>query len=330
MNKRYIELDCAKGLAILLLIFSHCFPGEGIIKTWIFSFHMPIFFIICGILQYNKTSQGISYGQFLPYLKKRTKQLLIPYYFWGMILIIFYQVLKIISGMRLTVDTYLFALLTWQGIDSLWFIPCYLIAEVMFIFIYLRLKNGTRKVTFVILIILVFTGSITGMPELGVLRLAMKCIIAFIFIACGYYVAKYIQSVSILMGYCCLSIGSIFSEVNGFVGIGALRLNNPFLFFLNGFLISVAIINIFNNFKNKHKSWITWLAFWGRNSIVILCTNNLLIEIIRLIDYKLSGNWLLNTGVVGAIIMTISIILIEWGMVILCRQNKLRILFGKD
>jgi len=95
-------------------------------------------------------------------------------------------------------------------------------------------------------------------------------------------------------------------------------------------LISVAIINIFNNFKNKHKLWITWLAFWGRNSIVILCTNNLLIEIIRLIDYKLSGNWLLNTGVVGAIIMTISIILIEWGMVILCRQNKLRILFGKD
>lgn len=52
MRHKYI--DYAKGLAIILMLFAHTMSGENMINTWIFSFHMPIFFIISGILMAKK------------------------------------------------------------------------------------------------------------------------------------------------------------------------------------------------------------------------------------------------------------------------------------
>ena len=44
MVKRIHYLDYAKGIAIILVVLGHIFSG-GNIKTYIYSFHMPLFFI---------------------------------------------------------------------------------------------------------------------------------------------------------------------------------------------------------------------------------------------------------------------------------------------
>ena len=49
MVKRVDYLDYAKGIAIILVVLGHIFSG-GNIKTYIYSFHMPLFFIISGYL----------------------------------------------------------------------------------------------------------------------------------------------------------------------------------------------------------------------------------------------------------------------------------------
>lgn len=82
-KKRILCLDYSKGIAILLLLLSHCMSGTSILKTWIFSFHMPIFFIICGILAAGNYPDGIRVNRFGSYLKKRCIQLLLPYFIWG-------------------------------------------------------------------------------------------------------------------------------------------------------------------------------------------------------------------------------------------------------
>ena len=82
-EKRLKFLDCAKGIAILLLILSHCMSDESMLKTWIFSFHMPIFFIVCGILQAQKFPNGQTLDLIGPFLKKRCRQMLLPYFSWG-------------------------------------------------------------------------------------------------------------------------------------------------------------------------------------------------------------------------------------------------------
>lgn len=46
-RQRIEYFDYAKGLAILLMLLSHSAPGE-LINGWLFSFHMPLFFIVGG------------------------------------------------------------------------------------------------------------------------------------------------------------------------------------------------------------------------------------------------------------------------------------------
>lgn len=96
-KSRRIELDYAKGFAILFLILSHSGTGEKL-GTWIFSFHMPIFFVICGMLQAMKHSDGIPFKNFGSFLVRRSRQLVVPYLVFGLALTFFYGSLNLVSG----------------------------------------------------------------------------------------------------------------------------------------------------------------------------------------------------------------------------------------
>ena len=53
-KRRLNYLDYAKGIGILLVVLGHIYNNS--VKLWIYSFHMPLFFIISGyLLEYNKT-----------------------------------------------------------------------------------------------------------------------------------------------------------------------------------------------------------------------------------------------------------------------------------
>ena len=329
MRKRCTELDYAKGLAILLLVFSHCHPGEGVIKTWIFAFHMPIFYVVGGILQNKRRMCDTATRSIVLYLKKRGRQLVLPYYIWGLVLINFYQMLHVIAGEQLTIGQQLFSLLTGQGIASLWFIPCYLIAEILLIFVYSRLDNWQKRFCIVIGFARVFLGSFFGMPDFWLFKMGIKCIIAFLFMVMGYYGAIYIERASAWHGCLMLIVGSVLAEINGFVGIGALELKNPILFFGDAVLISMAVIILFVTYVKNSSRELRVLTFFGRDSIVVLLTNNLLIELIRLLDYKITGNWFIETGLLGSFIMTIGVTLIEGGVIMLSHKKRIRVLFGK-
>ena len=71
------------------------------------------------------------------------------------------------------------------------------------------------------------------------------------------------------------------------------------------------------------------LSFWGRNTIVILCTNNLIIELIRLIDHKIANDSLLSLGLLGCLVFTMLIIAIEIPLIKSVMNTKLSILFAK-
>ena len=95
------------------------------------------------------------------------------------------------------------------------------------------------------------------------------------------------------------------------------------------FLISIAVIILFTVYRKSGLQELRGLSFFGKDSIVILLTNNLLIEVIRLLDYKIAGDWLLKMGMVGSLIMTLVLGIMESCMIILSRKRGIRILFGK-
>lgn len=47
IKKRLAWVDVAKAIAIILMVAGHELPQVSL-RTWIFSFHMPLFFILSG------------------------------------------------------------------------------------------------------------------------------------------------------------------------------------------------------------------------------------------------------------------------------------------
>lgn len=48
VNSRIETLDIAKGIGFFLVVLGHLVPSGGTVSIFIFSFHMPLFFIIAG------------------------------------------------------------------------------------------------------------------------------------------------------------------------------------------------------------------------------------------------------------------------------------------
>lgn len=119
----------------------------------------------------RREKRGLVKKDIVSYMKKRGRQLIFPYYIWGSILILFYQLLHIIAGESLTIKKQLFALLTGQGIDSLWFIPCYLFAEMLFVFFFIRLSRWKKRICTVTGFAIIFLCSYYRMRDVWLLRL---------------------------------------------------------------------------------------------------------------------------------------------------------------
>ena len=113
MQKRLDYLDIAKGIGILLVIIGHCQIGHsqigmlGNIHSYLYSFHMPLFFFISGMFFSNRAT-------FVSLAKKRFKQLILPTIWFSIITVL------IVEGLNLHVEW-------WDWSDhlpfSLWFLP---------------------------------------------------------------------------------------------------------------------------------------------------------------------------------------------------------------
>lgn len=61
-RERVLCLDYAKGLLIILVVLGHVMPENALTHSWIYSWHMPAFFVLNGILlsyiQYVKNVCG--------------------------------------------------------------------------------------------------------------------------------------------------------------------------------------------------------------------------------------------------------------------------------
>lgn len=66
-------IDWAKAIGIYLVVVGHCTFTNTNIEGFIYTFHMPLFFLISGFL-YKKEKLSITL-----YLKKLTNRLLVPY-----------------------------------------------------------------------------------------------------------------------------------------------------------------------------------------------------------------------------------------------------------
>jgi fucose 4-O-acetylase-like acetyltransferase len=128
MKERLAYVDQIKGIAIILVVMGHLIEilaGHNTVFEFIYSFHMPLFFIISGYLGYKtiRVNSFISYGAFL---RKKFITIMLPFLFWILIVrnYFFAEEWHIFTVTEL-IDVFI----TW---NSLWFLKTFFVIFVFY------------------------------------------------------------------------------------------------------------------------------------------------------------------------------------------------------
>ncbi len=275
-NNRIQWIDIAKGLGIFFIVLGHVFVKGNFLRQIIFSFHVPLFFIISGLTFSKKDNQK-------EFIKKQIKKLYVPYIVVSLISIFIYLLSGKIIGENVgfnakDIFSNIFGMIyansclenmVWNR--PLWFIPAFIVVLVLTNIIE-QLKS--RKLKNIIAISITALGMVlsyfkiylpfqmeTAFSMLIWEYIGINCKDKFLSIAKSY-TRNYILYICIFL----LMLLGIFSALtNSSVGIRLGNYGNIFLYFVSALCINVALIFVCINIKaNK------WLEKMGQGSLTIL------------------------------------------------------------
>lgn len=126
-SQRLNWLDIAKAFGIFAIVLGHSIQG-GNIKKYVYSFHVPMFFFLQGI---SFSVAGMEKRPFSPFLSKRAKSMLIPYYSFSAISTLAILVASMFVSLPAKANISPSSQLLWEVLSGycdanrpLWFIPC--------------------------------------------------------------------------------------------------------------------------------------------------------------------------------------------------------------
>ena len=121
-NKRIPILDIAKGIGIILVVVGHCLEMRSSIGRFIWSFHMPLFFIISGLC-FNE----MHHNNIKAFVVSRFKSLVFPAAIFTAFSIIVAYGLRLDNASKMLCD------LSYRGLPgALWFLLVLFITEIVY------------------------------------------------------------------------------------------------------------------------------------------------------------------------------------------------------
>lgn len=294
-TKRIDYLDYIKGFGILLVILGHIYDVSNPIKIWLYSFHIPLFFIISGALIKYTNINGRNMKNIII---SKFKSLIIPYICFELLAIFVWMIQNELT----------FSAFKWNITDSIfmyckagttWFLFALFVSEILFISILKYLKSN-KLITLITGILFII--SLTIHTENHNILVLFRCFIANGFLYVGYYGYNLIinKNLSILFIIALCVANIILSHFNGLVDLWSLQFGNIFLYTICSILGSVSIIYLFKKIK---QSFI--LKYLGENSLIIMATHQVLLE--KFINVVTGGQYTYLTG----LLMLVLIVSIE-------------------
>ena len=310
-RKRLDYLDMTKGLGMILVLIGHL-QGDSIFTfspyiqplcVFIFSFHMPMFFIVSGILQAVKKDETKPFGELA---KTRFKGIMVPYY-WFSFFYLIVVVVALIKGEIAPQTLYLniWYVLSGYGMNVLWFLPALFLGELLFIFLRRRIREDLPFIAVVglsnaiVYLISYFLG-IAEYPTPVAMRIhelvimILRPVLVCGFISIGYYAhlllggksrigeffnkpqlnekgkisAKY-AAAYIVLGLMLFGICFAFFRVNNGIDFRTLAFRNVFFFFLCALSGSFGMISVCKGLPS-----ISLFCYWGIGSLIFMATHN--------------------------------------------------------
>lgn len=290
MIKQRIQwLDQLRGIAMFMVVLGHvALPKETI--SLIYSFHMPLFFIISGMTLNDKKLMD---APIIPFIKDKAKKLIIPYFWMNFLMFpLWYITFKKIT----TVDTTLFQVI--KGIfygnnveyysapsNALWFLPVLFFANVLYLLIIKASKNDETK-TFVLVGICAFVGYLeNGIAQIWHFNVTFTAV-AFMYIGRCFmklyrekreWFERKVNKEKYLLIALLLLIGWFTHEQNGRISMTANKFGHSFaLYYLSAIAFSFAIILVVIMLPN-----IRLLSYCGKNTLLYVGVH---IPIIRIFE----------------------------------------------
>lgn len=283
--------DMAKGIGIFLVILGH-FQGDYFYSlspvfsplcVWIFSFHMPLFFIISGMLiRYkNDTEKDMRV-----LVSRRFRGIMVPYLWFSL----FYYLMVVFAFIKGNIGTETlltqgYYVLSLYGMSVLWFLPALFMGELLFLFI---IKRFGGKVTAVIVTALTTIASTLNfllkkvscetilserLCELAVTLL--RPIFVCSFVALGYLIFSFfkhyekINFIELAIGLAMIIANIFLHKLNGSVDFRSLVMGNLLLYYICALLGSIGLILICKNIPD-----IKPISFFGASSLIVMAVHN--------------------------------------------------------
>ena len=293
-KKRILYLDMAKGVGIVLMIAGHLIGALQSIDykpyfppsyQFISSFHMPLFFVISGILLWVTKEEERELRQVV---RRKAKTLLVPYAAFSVIYFVMNIFTCVFFPEILTfpeLGRFFIYSITFRGVSVLWFLPALFLGEV--IFLYWRRRMGDGRLDLVILavgFVLFFFSPVFGwegwetnpvlMTAGALLQTAARGFLACIFLLAGYRSAGLLQKrekrsfPGLLLGAALLACAGFLCFCNGSVDFNYMVFDHFILYVVCACCGSFGVILLC---KNVGRSRL--LLFYGTNSLVIMATH---------------------------------------------------------
>ena len=324
-TQRQAWIDCARGIAIILVVLGHYDLGQNPLCKWISSFHLAVFFMLSGILVAMRG--GYADQPLGKVLLHRTKQLLYPFFTFSLLVMLYYVLLGR-GGDAARVLRYT---LTLEGHNTLWFLPALWMAECMLL-VLLRSRIPDWLGTAVILLgTMVYAAlqyyAIGGAvpAEEGPLFLVLNGLcragIGFVMMMAGYQGCRQAQrwqgigrGKAALAACTCFAVGFICGRLNGMVDMHYCVQSNPILYYAAALLQAGGLIVLCACAVRRCAP----LEYLGRNSLIIMATHYPLpvINLAQGIMRRMGTGMRYADGLIGCAL----VLLMEIGIICLIRR----------
>ena len=301
---RIDAIDIAKGIGIIFVVFCHVNFTPNIL-TMVYGFHMPLFFIISGLL-FSKDK----YARFELFLKRRLITLICPYVLFYIFCVISTFLLQIISegfhiGLVKEHARYFIQMIVASGGSSavinepFWFVLSLFAVEILYYFI---VKIKRKSIIAITCAVLSFVGWFLQSDLILIPNEYIPWNLDSSLFAIGFYAFGNLMGDKIKIGinylnkrgcknWLCIGIFSLciliyipITVLNGKISIGSKILNNGFLLYISGIVGTIAVIAI-SIMLSKNR----FLRFCGRNSFYIMSVHCLIRNAPLIIIYKILG-----------------------------------------
>ena len=257
-------------------------PAE--IHHFIYTFHMPLFFIIAGyLMNYEKWKD-----RFDAFIKKRIERMILPYFF--MSIFVFYPLWYIavmgfskykthdIADPLMVFTDIFYATFVGDGMSfnsPLWFLPCLFVAELLFFCVLSISKNFYFRCAIVCAFAIIgYSVKWMNLPWSIDIALVVQVFLLF-----GYIIKKINFSRKYLIIF--VPILLFINDING-IDISHRLYGNIFCCYIGGIVGTLSILIISNILCDYMKMVMTWLAYLGKQSMAILMWHGWLLKIISM------------------------------------------------